>query len=66
MAARRANHKTNAPRSGREMSCRGFAGDRSEPREALPPTSRFRMHDDEDDGEIVGRASTLRLSRASR
>ena len=66
MSAQRANRKADARQSGRKTSCSGYAGDRSEPREALPPTSRFRTHDDDDDREIAGRAYAPRLSRASR
>jgi hypothetical protein len=43
------------------MSCRGDETRRREPPQALPRSSRFRAHDDDDETEGVGRSGTLRL-----
>jgi hypothetical protein len=43
------------------MSYRGDETRRREPPQALPRSTRFRAHDDEDEMEAGGRSGTLRL-----
>jgi len=64
MALQRTTRKPDVPRWSTEISCRGFETNHREPRQALPRTSRFRIHDEDDESEARGRACALRLNRA--
>ena len=61
MGVSRVNHAADGRRSPSDISYRGDETRRPEPPQALPRSTRFRAHDDEDEMEAGGRSGTLRL-----
>jgi len=61
MGPSRLNHTADGRRSPGDVSCRDDEARRREPPQALPRSSRFRAHDEDEETEAVGRSSTLRL-----